>query len=183
MRLTVLYFVLHTCSALRNACFSSIRLVKSLSCRSISAPAAARGRSTTRKNNIWLSAASDSQTPLSFSYELSLGTAGKLTSDALDQWEVRLNAYAAKVRAATVKEEIMDAYKGMLSSISMKELDPLQITAFEVIANAAADTLLRSFPRDMPITSLIDELTDLHYGIITQVFGPKDSEAGEDEDL
>jgi hypothetical protein len=71
----------------------------------------------------------------------------------------------------------------MLASAASKELNPLQTTAFKVLTSAAVDTLLALYPKDTPITALIDEVTDVHFSIISELFDNPNNERSEDENL
>lgn len=104
-----------------------------------------------------------------------------LTSD-LDKWGSLTKEYADKVRGFLTKTETLEAYNNMLSTLATNVLDPLQITSFEIVTNAVVDSLIQSFPKDTPVTSLIEELTDLHHSIIADIFERKES-GDEAEDL
>lgn len=103
-----------------------------------------------------------------------------VTSEFVDKWEVRLNEYAAGIRENRDRSMLMQTYTGVLGSSSSRVLDPLQITAYRVIVDAIVDALIHLHPAGTPITAVIDEITEAHFGVIEQVFG-KDPENVDDE--
>ena len=118
------------------------------------------------------------QSSLSSSSPLSLN---ELTSKAFDtvssgktiiswqkisNWETILDEVTQEIKSIKEPKALLNFYESILQKVAPILLDPLQISTFEVIANAIIDTLISLFPRNTPITALIDEITDLHLEFI-----------------
>jgi hypothetical protein len=132
--------------------------------------------------NMLLNQHSTSLHSLLFDGTMSSGV-GRLTIDVLADWERRLDASTTELRTKKEKSEVLSTYQSMLASAASKELNPLQSTAFKVLASAAVDTLLALYPKDTSITSLIEEVTDVHFNIINELFDNRDKERSENDDL
>jgi hypothetical protein len=103
-------------------------------------------------------------------HNVSSVAATTLSSESIRKWEVVVDSTIAHVRNITTTQELLSAYRTMLHKVAPLRLDPLQITSFEVISNAIADSLLQFFPKDTAITSLVEQITDVHNTIITEMF-------------
>lgn len=108
------------------------------------------------------------------------GEGAGLTIDVLSAWESKL---AAELRMKTSKTDILETYQSMLASAASKELNPLQSTAFKVLTSAAVETLLALYPKDTSITAMIDEVTDVHFSVINDLFDNRFKERNEEENL
>ena len=102
---------------------------------------------------------------------------------SFQQWEHSLSNLLETVKEAKTKDNIIVIYKYLLALVCKKELDPLQITAFEVAVKTCAETLMKLHPIDSPITSLIDEITDIHLNSIEEMLSNKGTLEEENEDL
>ena len=89
-----------------------------------------------------------------------------LTKDSVVQWEKKLDTTVSEIRSLSDKETILRSYRAILSKAASSALDPVQLNTFEFLSNAFADTLLGLYPKNSPITELIDEVTDLHLDFI-----------------
>jgi hypothetical protein len=105
----------------------------------------------------------------------------EISKEALYNWEQQLDQLASELRKIKDSKALLNIYESILRKSSIVVLDPLQITTFEVIANAVMDTLIGLFPKNTPITALIDEITDLHLNFIEQFRTVIDSVVSEDE--
>jgi len=86
----------------------------------------------------------------------------KITKESLFDWEAQLDELTNDIRKLQDTKALLHIYETILRKSAPIILDPLQITTFELIAGAVIDTLISLFPRNTPITALIDEITELH---------------------
>ena len=84
----------------------------------------------------------------------------------LSSWESILDELTQEIKSIKEPKALLSFYEYILQKVAPTLLDPLQISTFEVISNAVIDTLISLFPRNTPITALIDEITDLHLEFI-----------------
>ena len=84
----------------------------------------------------------------------------------LSSWESILDELTQEIKSIKDPKALLSFYEYILQKVAPTLLDPLQISTFEVISNAVIDTLISLFPRNTPITALIDEITDLHLEFI-----------------
>ena len=84
----------------------------------------------------------------------------------ISNWETILDEVTQEIKSIKEPKALLSFYESILQKVAPILLDPLQISTFEVIANAIIDTLISLFPRNTPITALIDEITDLHLEFI-----------------
>lgn len=104
-----------------------------------------------------------------------------LTPESLSSWESSLDEIAQEVKAIKEPKLLLKLYESVLQKAAPNLLDPLQITTFEIIANTVVDTLISLFPKNTPITALIEDLTDKHLEFIERfrdyfVVGSEDEE-------
>ena len=88
------------------------------------------------------------------------------TWQKFSSWESILDEITEEIKSIKEPKALLSFYESILQRVAPTLLDPLQISTFEVIANAIIDTLISLFPRNTPITALIDEITDLHLEFI-----------------
>lgn len=93
-------------------------------------------------------------------FQLSLNNT--LTPAALVAWEVETQASAAELRTLTDSQTLYAVYLDLLKATAPLTLDPLQFATFDLLSGAVIDALLKVHPKGMPITPLIDEITEVH---------------------
>lgn len=86
----------------------------------------------------------------------------KFTKDRLLIWEERLSNIVPELKALPNKDILLKVYSTMLSKASLAELNSLQLSSFQLMTSAIADSLVKAFPKSIAITSLVDEVTDIH---------------------
>eukprot|EP01035_Chromulina_nebulosa_P056046 gene56046-76829_t len=103
----------------------------------------------------------------------------------LSSWESILDELTQEIKSIKDPKALLSFYEYILQKVAPTLLDPLQISTFEVISNAVIDTLISLFPRNTPITALIDEITDLHLEFIERfrsyIDAPSDVDDGVQE--
>ena len=104
---------------------------------------------------------------------------GELTPISLDSWEKTLEAAIVDIKSVTDKDALVNIYSSLLANIAPSELDPLRVSAFNSMTNIIADNLLINHPKDSPITSLIDDITEAHLEYI-EVFRKTIDDGGSD---
>ncbi len=57
---------------------------------------------------------------------------------------------------------LLDEYQRLLQDSCTQFLNPLQLSAFEIIVNNIADSLMSCRVASSPVTSLIDSISDIH---------------------
>jgi len=90
----------------------------------------------------------------------------KFTKDMLMIWEEKLSSIVPELKALSNKDILLKVYSTVLSKSSMTELNSLQLSSFQLITSAIADSLVKAFPKSIAITSLVDEVTDIHLDFI-----------------
>jgi len=90
----------------------------------------------------------------------------KFTKDRLMIWEEKLSSIVPELKALSNKDILLKVYSTVLSKSSMTELNSLQLSSFQLITSAIADSLVKAFPKSIAITSLVDEVTDIHLDFI-----------------
>ena len=98
----------------------------------------------------------------------------------LDIWDERLNVLVSEIRQITDRRAVLKAYLSILTTIAIKLLDPLQMTAFQILVNAVMDRLLSLYPKNVPITELIDEISDVHLNFVETLTSQISSNAEDD---
>ena len=86
----------------------------------------------------------------------------KFTKDRLLIWEERLSNVVPELKALPNKDILLKVYSTMLSKASLAELNSLQLSSFQLMTSAIADSLVKAFPKSIAITSLVDEVTYIH---------------------
>lgn len=104
---------------------------------------------------------------------------GELTPTSLDNWEKKLEAAVFDIKSITDKYILIKIYSSLLGNIATSEVDPLRVSAFNSMTNIIADNLLINHPKDAPITSLIDEITEAHLEYI-EIFRKTIDDGGSD---
>ena len=89
----------------------------------------------------------------------------KWNNASLTKWDEYVKSCSAELRWLGAAE-LLEAYQSLLTTASATLLDPLQKTTFSIITTSIMDALLNQHPKNTPITSLIDEITDLHLTFI-----------------
>lgn len=90
----------------------------------------------------------------------------KFSKDRLLIWEERLSSIVPELKALPNKDILLKVYSTMLSKASLAELNSLQLSSFQLMTSAIADSLVKAFPKSIAITSLVDEVTDIHLEFI-----------------
>lgn len=104
---------------------------------------------------------------------------GELTPLSLNNWEKKLEEAITDIKSITDKDILMNIYSSLLANLAPTELDPLIVSAFNSMTNIIADSLLKLHPKDSPITSLIDDITEIHLDYI-EVFRKSIDDGGSD---
>ena len=102
-----------------------------------------------------------------------------LTPAALYQWEQQVDALSAELTQLTNKDALLAVYASLLRQVAPTQLDPLQMATFQLLSNAIVDALVRLRAPGAPVTSLIDEITDVHLDFVDQ-FQSMIDDGGED---
>ena len=89
---------------------------------------------------------------------LSLGT--------LMNWENKLEKLINEIKLLKDKEVLLGMYWVMLSKVSVSQLNPMQVSTFEKVVDNISDGLLRLQDSNVPITALIDDITQLQLDFI-----------------
>ena len=90
----------------------------------------------------------------------------KFTKDKFLSWEEKLSSIVPELKSFPNKDILLKVYSTILNKASTIELNSLQLSSFQLMAGAIADSLVKSFPKSMAITSLVDEVTDIHLDFI-----------------
>jgi hypothetical protein len=106
-------------------------------------------------------------------------TENMLTKDALLLWEKQVDLLSGELAQLTNKAVILAVYGAILKKAAIKSLDPLQMATFQIFSNAIMDALVKMHPTTEPITSLIDEVTDVHLDFVDR-FQPMIDDGGDD---
>jgi hypothetical protein len=102
-----------------------------------------------------------------------------LTAESLLVWETHVDSLAAELNQLTNKSILLAVYASILRKAAIKELDPLQMATFQLFSNAIMDALVKLHPPTEAITSLIDEVTDVHLDFVDK-FQPMIDDGGDD---
>ena len=102
-----------------------------------------------------------------------------LTAESLLVWETHVDSLAAELNQLTNKSILLAVYASILRKAAIKELDPLQMATFQLFSNAIMDALVKLHPPMEAITSLIDEVTDVHLDFVDK-FQPMIDDGGDD---
>lgn len=94
-----------------------------------------------------------------------------INEQSLEAWELNMDTLVVELKALHDKENLLGAYSSILRLAGSKELTTLQITAFHVLANAVCDALMSLHTTNAPITSLIDDITEVHLDGIDALLG------------
>lgn len=89
-----------------------------------------------------------------------------LTKEVLSAWDQDVKKIAVEIRSSTSKQIALTAYKQLLFICAQMSLNPLQLSTFDIISHAVIDNLLQLFPKNAPVTELVDDLTDIHLEFI-----------------
>ena len=90
------------------------------------------------------------------------------SKESLASWEVEIDGLVKEIRYVKKSDILLNIYYAVLSKSAINILDPLQIATFELISNSVMDGLIGIYPKNIPITELTDEITDLHLDFIEQ---------------
>lgn len=82
------------------------------------------------------------------------------------KWEKGMDSVASELNQLTNKNILLSVYAFILKIAAIKSLDPLQMATFQSFSNAIMDSLIKLQPQTEAITSLIDEITDIHLDFI-----------------
>ena len=102
-----------------------------------------------------------------------------LTAESLLVWEKHVDSLAAELNQLTNKPILLAVYASILKKAAIKELDPLQMATFQLFSNSIMDALVKLHPPTEAITSLIDEVTDVHLDFVDK-FQPMIDDGGDD---
>ena len=102
-----------------------------------------------------------------------------LTSEMLLSWEKHVDNLASQLNQLTNKAILLAVYGSILRKAAIKELDPLQMATFQLFSNSIMDALVKLHPPMDAITSLIDEITDVHLNFVDK-FQPMIDDGGDD---
>ena len=102
-----------------------------------------------------------------------------LTSESLQSWENHVDSLASQLNQLTNKAILLAVYGSILRKAAIKELDPLQMATFQLFSNSIMDALVKLHPPMEAITSLIDEITDVHLNFVDK-FQPMIDDGGDD---
>lgn len=89
-----------------------------------------------------------------------------LNKDEFLAWETAVNELATDLRKVTKRDNVLSTYSAILKAAAPKVLDTLQLTSFELFANALIDNLVSMYPDNAPITLLIDAISKVHFEFI-----------------
>ena len=89
-----------------------------------------------------------------------------LTRESFFAWERQLETLVGELASLTNKDLLLSVYKSILEKASPLKLDPLQMAAFQLLANRIMDSLVSLRSPNSPVTALIDEVTDLHLNFV-----------------
>jgi hypothetical protein len=106
-------------------------------------------------------------------------TENMLTKDALQLWEKQVDTLGGELAQLTNKAVLLAVYGAILKKAAIKTLDPLQMATFQIFSNAIMDALVKMHPPTEPITSLIDEVTDVHLTFVDR-FQPLIDDGGDE---
>lgn len=101
------------------------------------------------------------------------------TKDALLLWEKQVDSLTGQLVQLTNKAVLLAVYGAILKKAAIKQLDPLQMATFQLFSNAIMDALIKMHPPMEPITSLIDEVTDVHLNFVDR-FQPMIDDGGDE---
>lgn len=104
----------------------------------------------------------------------------EISKENVLQWEKKLREIATEIKMLKNQKILLSTYSSILKRAAPIELDPLQLTTFQIISQAVVDALLVIFPSNTPVTDLIDQLTDVHLNFIDQFQGIID-DGGDEE--
>ena len=90
----------------------------------------------------------------------------ELTPAALEAWEGGAVEAASQLRQLSDSKALYAIYTNLLKAAAPKPLDPLQLATFEMLSGGIVDSLIRMFPKGVPVTGLIDEITDVHLSFV-----------------
>ena len=99
----------------------------------------------------------------------------RLTLEAVQLWEKEVDGVASDITKISDNTLLLELYSTILKKVSVKLLDPLEVASFEIMSGAIVDSLLRNVGL-VPITELVDEITQVHLNYIDDVF--RDGVAG-----
>ena len=102
-----------------------------------------------------------------------------LTSESLQSWESHVDSLASQLNQLTNNAILLAVYGSILRKAAIKELDPLQMATFQLFSNSIMDALVKLHPPMDAITSLIDEITDVHLNFVDK-FQPMIDDGGDD---
>ena len=102
-----------------------------------------------------------------------------LTAESLQDWESRVDTLAGELNSLTNKPILLAVYASILKKAAIKELDPMQMATFQLFSNAIMDALVKLHNPMEAITSLIDEVTDVHLDFVDK-FQPMIDDGGDD---
>lgn len=95
-------------------------------------------------------------------------TNNQLTRSTLSSWELLVGSSTSELRQLQDTKILYAVYTSLLKKAATQTLDPLQLATFEMISGAIVDALIRMFPKNVPVTPLIDEITEVHLDFIEQ---------------
>lgn len=91
----------------------------------------------------------------------------RVTKELLADWEIEIRNLASDIRKQDGSKEVtISVYKQLLISASAVTLDPLHYSTFDLISHAVIDNLLKNYSKNMPVTDLVDDISDVHLDFI-----------------
>lgn len=89
-----------------------------------------------------------------------------LSLETLVNWESKLEKLISEIKQLKDKDVLLGTYWVMLSKVSVIQLNPMQVSTFEKVVDNISDGLLRIQDSNVPITALIDDITQLQLDFI-----------------
>lgn len=102
-----------------------------------------------------------------------------IDKDSLIMWEKQVDSMTAELQMLSDKPVLLGVYGSILKRAALKNLDPLQMATFQLFSSAIMDSLVKLHPPMEPITSLIDEVTDVHLDFVDK-FQPMIDDGGDE---
>ena len=94
----------------------------------------------------------------------------KINKTSLALWDENLFKLTSELRKFKGnKETLLSSYKSLLRLTAPLKLDPLQFASFDFISHAIIDGLLNIYPKNIAITELVDEITEVHLKFIEEL--------------
>ena len=99
----------------------------------------------------------------------------ELNKSNIFNWENKLKALASELQLFRNQDILLKMYSIILTKAATIQLDPLQLTTFHILINALSDVFIQIYPKNTAITSLIDEITEVHFNFIESFQGLLDT--------